>query len=105
MHINVCVCMYMHVCVCVYIYMHVCVCIYIHIHTHTHTHTYIHTHTFMCKSRRNNTVKNPKIAINLKTRPDGNFSFLEEDVREKGAFGSLVTIEVLVTSCCFLRVK
>ena len=97
MHINVCVCMYMHVCVYIYIYTHT--------HTHTHTYIYTHAHTFMCKSRRNNTVKNPKIAINLKTRPDGNFSFLEEDVREKGAFGSLVTIEVLVTSCCFLRVK
>lgn len=42
----------------------------------------------------------------FKTHPDGNFWLAVEDVRENGAFGSLVTREVLVTySCYFFRVK
>jgi len=42
---------------------------------------------------------------NLKTRPDGNFWLAEEDVQEKGEFGSTVTWEVLLTSYYFCEVK
>jgi len=36
---------------------------------------YIYTRTHLCAKLEEITVKNPKIALNLKTRPDGNFSF------------------------------